>query len=69
MGDGNNFNESVNIDRIYLGYHGIIGESNGSVYSPEHQPLVLLANVGTCAQTGNTTYLITFTNKKRKGST
>ena len=64
MGDGNNFNESVNIDRIYLGYHGILGESNGSVYSPEHQPLVLLANVGTCALTGNSTCLITFANKK-----
>ena len=64
MGDGNQFNESVNIDRIYLGYHGIVGESNGSVYSPEHQQRVLLVNVGTCALTGNSTCLITFTNKK-----
>ena len=66
MEDGNQFGGSVHIDRIWPGSHGIVSESNGSLYSIKHQQRVILANVVTCALTGNSTCLITFKNKKRE---
>ena len=48
------------------GDSSIVGESNGSLYTLEHQWRVLVANVGTCAVTGNSTCLITFKSKRRE---
>ena len=60
MDDGNKFGGSVHIDRIRPGYHGIVGESDRSLHSLDHQQRVLLANAVTGALTGNQTCHITF---------
>ena len=55
LDDGNKVGWSVPIDRICVGLRCIVGESNGSLFTLEHQRRVLLSNMGTCAVTGNST--------------
>ena len=66
LDNGNQVGGSVPIDRICVGYRGIVGESGESLYTLAYRPWVLLASVEACAVTGNSTCRIRFKNKARR---